>query len=851
MAGFEQFLVARLAQLREELLAEHTRWTTGCHGLKQEAPGQLSDILPLEAGHIFDLCEDDSVVPMAASSAAAVLGSRGCGGNGTALSCGPGLLVARKLSPQLGSPASSLRSLGNELEDVPVGPTQLPGQLHGEPAGVLQPDDAEVAKPIPNDGSISRGGSKRQQGEGNEENTALPLPGTLPVGRDSEAALEKAFSSGQPEDEDGSPMSARTVSKTSSEVRVMEWKKRRCEEKQKQVTACFTVLPVWEQDSEEWLTRSGSFGGKRKATHRVSLAHIEESVFEDIHAQSSSTVCPRMEQMMMKPASLKHTLWMQIGTLIGIYEMVIIPMAFFKVDELPLFLTINWFVRFYWLVDMVSSFFHGYYLSDGRLEMRPERVARHYLCSWFPLDITIIVFDWLDVWVRAHGLGSMRIWKSLKAFRLLRMLRYVKVASNFKIPDFLHNIMYQFHSEAFGIAFEIFRLTFFIAWVTHFVACCWWGIGDDMTGHSITWVTEHGLEDESLSYQYSTAFHWSLTQFTGSMEVFPVNVTERAFTDVVLLVGFLIGAWVVSLITASMTRLQMVTAHQATQVTALRQYLHDNCISSRLALRVQRHAKDALILEKKKTPEESIELLALISEPMRIELHYEIFKPALTEHPFLAKLETHDPSAFRRICHLAVTKMDFTRGDIIFCAGDQGHDTTSEKLVRFVTKGTLDYTQHGASSFIDTETHTVEVGSWISEHVLWTQWVHCGDLRTTSECTLLALSTLKFQEIAKRAQINNQPEHPVLNYARNFVKVLNKLERSELSDLDMPELPVWEITGKAFPRGSSASTYSSESDDALMKRAMFRRGVSRTQDFGSKRIARKSFNKSASRSRLF
>lgn len=800
MTGFEQFLGARLAQLREELLAEHVRWASGL--AEKEAS--------TEADYMIwgSLAVEDSIVP-------------------------PGLLSPKLQLEPVDSPMPSMRSLGVELRSV--GPPLLPGEFP-EPDGEANPKAPSAAPAV-------------MSGVVNDKVVELPLrtPHMIFTG-DSEALPEAGFGD-QPKSDDDSPASVRTDSKTSSEVR-MSQRRLQAKEQRTDEPLHFTVLHVWKAGTEDF-TRSGSFGCTR--THqRISLAHCQDAMYED-HGQIFSTSCPWLEKMIIKPDSLKHTVWVQLGTLIAIYEMVMIPMVFFKIDELPIILTVNWFVRIYWLLDMLISFITGYYLSDGRCEVRPERIAWNYFSSWLPFDATIIILDWVDVIMRRQpGLGKKSMWRLLKAFRLLRMLRYVKVASNFKLPEFLSTIVYQFQNETWSIAFEICKLTFLIAWVTHFFACCWWGIGYDMTGHSLTWVMEHGLEEEPFALQYTTAFHWSLTQFTGSMEVYPVNVTERAFADVVLLTGFLIGAWVVSLITASMTRLQMVTAHQATQVSSLRQYLQDNCISSKLALRVQRHAKDALALEKKKTPESSIELLALISEPMRIELHYEIFKPFLTLHPFLLKFDSHDPSAFRRICHLAVSKTDFTRGDIIFCAGDQGHDATSEQLVRFVTKGKLDYTQHGAT-FADTETAHVEQGAWISEQVLWTQWVHCGDLRTTSECSMLNLSALKFQEIAKKTHVNNQPEHPVLNYAHNFVKQLNMLERSQLSDLDTPDLPVWEITGKAFPRGSSASSMSSEDSLGSRQRAMLRRGISRTMEFNTRKgNSSKSFQRSSmSRSRVF
>merc|ERR1719218_233346 len=109
-----------------------------------------------------------------------------------------------------------------------------------------------------------------------------------------------------------------------------------------------------------------------------------------------------------------------------------------------------------------------------------------------------------------------------------------------------------------------------------------------------------------------------MTQFCGSSDIYPHNTSERAFAVCVLLFGFLVSAYVVSSITSSMTRLQIVTAHQATQVDLLKRYLSDNGISAKVALRVQRNALFAMEEVKKHTPESSIELLELVSAPLRV-----------------------------------------------------------------------------------------------------------------------------------------------------------------------------------------------------------------------------------------
>merc|ERR1740138_1620555 len=103
-------------------------------------------------------------------------------------------------------------------------------------------------------------------------------------------------------------------------------------------------------------------------------------------------------------------------------------------------------------------------------------------------------------------------------------------------------------------------MVFGMMWVNHMASCMWYAAGRYFPSDTgLCWLDadimgpESGKYDTaSLSYQYFTAFHWSLTQMTpGSMQVFPVNSGERVFNIFVLMGGFLFFSVVVSAISTS------------------------------------------------------------------------------------------------------------------------------------------------------------------------------------------------------------------------------------------------------------------------------------------------------------
>lgn len=81
------------------------------------------------------------------------------------------------------------------------------------------------------------------------------------------------------------------------------------------------------------------------------------------------------------------------------------------------------------------------------------------------------------------------------------------------------------------------------------------------------------------------------------MSIQPESSMERAFAVSVLICSFVMSAAFVSRITASMTRLQIISGSNHHQLAVLRQYLRNNNLSMKLTARVMRSAQHALDLQ--------------------------------------------------------------------------------------------------------------------------------------------------------------------------------------------------------------------------------------------------------------
>jgi len=241
-----------------------------------------------------------------------------------------------------------------------------------------------------------------------------------------------------------------------------------------------------------------------------------------------------------------------------------------------------------------------------------------------------------------------------------------------------------------------------------------------------------------------------------------------------LLFGFLAASMFISRLTSAMTRVQMMqdSFSKSLDFSMLRRYLAKAGISKKLILRIQRNAKHTMAQISKSTPESEIKLLHLVSEPLLMELHFELHNPVLVKHHLFKLYSDLSPPAMRRVCHLAVSIKLLSRDDIVFSIGE----IPAVPKMFFLLSGVMEYT---------TPDYVAQVRSgwestWMSEAVLWTTWMHVGELSATEDSQVLVLDALAFQQVADQFQVTGID---LASYADAFVQELNTAREGTLSDL--------------------------------------------------------------------
>merc|ERR1712224_779707 len=124
---------------------------------------------------------------------------------------------------------------------------------------------------------------------------------------------------------------------------------------------------------------------------------------------------------------------------------------------------------------------------------------------------------------------------------------------------------------------------------------------------------------------------------------------------------------------------------------------------------------------------------------LRLQLHWEVYTPIISPHPFFFQLGRTDSQALLEICHMTISEQFCWVGAELFSPGQ------AAKHMYFIRTGCADYMR-------PCDNHPIDIlpGFWFSEVALWLKWDHVGCLTALKACELIAINGDKFRNCARR-----------------------------------------------------------------------------------------------------
>jgi len=537
----------------------------------------------------------------------------------------------------------------------------------------------------------------------------------------------------------------------------------------------FELLPVWKKRNRATCSQ--------QAVDRIMSMSAKPSEALDFSAslQEFNCVTERPEWLcgirILHPSSPLAVLVDVLSILLVMYDSFMLPLSLLNpsTDQgySKSFAAMDWVTRVWWTASILITFFCGFVDRDGSIQMKPSRIAQRYLRTWFVLDVALVGLDWSEAFIEETSInGSAALSKLPRVLRGVRMLRLLRLL---KVGEILEAMTEQIRTPLFFISVDLGKTLALILFVAHIIACLWYSVGVDSGGKN--WVQDLDLEDAPFRIRYIMSMHWALAQFAGGMdEIRPHSENERIFAIAVAIFALVVTTVFVGRLTSSMTQLQVLSSSNWQQFLLLRDFLQEKKISRRLDVRINRSIRYAIKEGNRTTCEEHVELLQLLSESLRVELHFEIYSPVLMLHPFFYNYAKNSPQVLRKVCHVGASMLHFSPGDVVFTSGE----CNSRPRMYVVCCGRLQYTSiDGITSQVVYEPDA-GMDLFISEAVLWTSWAHFGTLTAMSHARLCTLDAKAFQTIV--SQFSHASSHPA-EYAKFFVDELNTQHGEGVTDL--------------------------------------------------------------------
>uniref|UniRef100_A0A7S2PCK3 Ion transport domain-containing protein n=1 Tax=Zooxanthella nutricula TaxID=1333877 RepID=A0A7S2PCK3_9DINO len=485
--------------------------------------------------------------------------------------------------------------------------------------------------------------------------------------------------------------------------------------------------------------------------------HTSRRLHMDVSKDSNDHAPRRCGQAFISPTSKSHVAYSFLSLFVVIFEITCLPCVLAWDFELTGWLhVIAWGTPIFWTLDIGVNFCTGIF-SGGELIMDWRPIAVSYAKNWFAMDFLIALSDWVSLLIGLHSSETIKVVRFTKLGRTIRLVGIIRMVRVIRIVE---DIADMWLSEAFRLAGRLGSIFIVIMWAAHFLSCLWFFIGTqrELSDTGATWLDgasvdvegEHlGFLDAGFLYQYTTSFHWAISQISlGATDSMPSNSSERLVFVFATMMGFLFGSVLVSLLSAGIIDFRISRRDKIVKMRTLRRYLAESNAKSCIARAVTKQVEQRLSIQDK-LDERDVHALKLLSRDLLSQLRFGMSKACFEGHPLFRLWIRIDLKCVQRVCDEAISARHFRAKDEVFSAG-------AEAIAAYaVSQGKFSYTRELATDLdltdpgIDSMPDAVEArcslssevgtGDWVSEAALWVEWTHVGRLESAADSRMLVI----------------------------------------------------------------------------------------------------------------
>nr|AZL49143.1 hyperpolarization activated cyclic nucleotide gated cation channel isoform 11 [Panulirus interruptus] len=427
-------------------------------------------------------------------------------------------------------------------------------------------------------------------------------------------------------------------------------------------------------------------------------------------------------------------------------NLIILPVAisFFNDDLSTRWIAFNCLSDTIFLIDIVVNFRTGIMQQDNseQVILDPKLIARHYLKTWFlldlissvPLDYIFLIFnkyrdkedfnESFQILQAGRALRILRLAKLLSLVRLLRLSRLVRYVSQWEevyVSSFLNMA---------SVFMRIFNLISMMLLIGHWSGCLQFLVPMLQGFPSNSWVAINELQTSHWLEQYSWAFFKAMSHMLciGYGSFPPQNLTDLWLTMISMISGATCYALFIGHATNLIQSLDSSRRQYRERLKQVEEYMAYRKLPRELRTRITEYFEHRY--QGKFFDEEMI--LGELSEKLREDVINYNCRSLVASVPFFANA---DPGFVSEV----VTKLKyevFLPGDIIIKEGTIGNK------MYFIQEGIVDIVMSNgevATSLSD--------GSYFGEICLLTNARRTASVRAETYCNLFSLSVEHFNTV--------------------------------------------------------------------------------------------------------